>query len=239
MKPFYQYTEEREYSIYLEAIRIHEDNDLHEIFGKLTGRLKKYYDFIKDLAEQAKIGIKEITELLKNSGVFSFFKKIGFSVKKLFDLVKKGFKYYRDVQKAIAEYIASTGVVRWTEEKIRQLDEFLKKHPKVKRIAGIAVGAILLYIWLNMSFTGDFDYDFDQSTLIGALSGNFSLADIFTGPEGIKLLTLFFTGSVLSFPWPGPQNALFIVSLLYGLAKTYDVKKVASNIKNTARNILR
>jgi hypothetical protein len=235
MENFSGYMQDRDYELYMEAIRLHEDDSLYEFLSGITGKLKKYYDFIKDLAEKAKIGIKDIAELLKNKGVFEFFKKIGFSVKRLFDLVRKGFKYYRDLQRTIAEYIAETKVVKWTTDKIKDLDEFLKRHPKTKRLVGIAVGAILLYIWLNMSFTGDFDYDFDQSTLISALLGNFSLTDIFTGPDGVKLLTLFITGSFLSFPWPGPQTALFIVSLIYGLAKTFNVRKLVSNLRGGAK----
>ena len=239
MKSFSQHTQDTDYSLYLEAISLHVDGNMNEIFGNITGKLKQYYDFIKDLSEKAKVGVKEIAELLKNSGVFNFFKKIAFSLKRLFVLVQKGFAYYKDVRKAIAEYVASTKIVKWTEEKIKDLDAFLQKHPKVKRIAGIAVGAILLYIWLNMSFTGDFEYDFDQSTLIGALTGNFSLADIFTGPDGIQLLTLFITGTFLSFPWPGPQAGLFIVSILYGLSKTYGLPTLANKFKNAVRDIKR
>lgn len=235
MKSFSYYSQDRDYETYLEAVNLHVDDTLNEFLSAITGKLKKYYDFIKDLAEKAKIGVKDIAELLKNKGVFEFFKKIGFSIKRLFDLVKNGFKYYRDLQKAIAEYIAETKVAKWTAEKIKDLDEFLKRHPKTKRLVGVAVGAILLYIWLNMSFTGDFDYDFDQSTLISALMGNFSLTDIFTGPDGIKLLTLFITGSFLSFPWPGPQTALFIVSLIYGLAKTFNVRKLVADLRGGAK----
>lgn len=231
MKTLKQHTSERNFEIYLEAIHLHETDQLNEFIGAITGKLKKYYNFMKELADTIKVGVKEIIELLKNKGVFTFFSRIGFSLKKMFDLVKSGFKYYRDLQGAIAEYMASTKVVQWTTEKLKQLDEFLAKHPNVKRFAGLAVGAMLLYIWLNMSFTGDFDYDFDQSTLIGALLGKFTISSIFAGPEGIKLLTLFVTGTLFSFPWPGPQGALFVGSMLYGLAKTFNVRAILAKLR--------
>ena len=233
MKIYSEYTSITEYNTYLSAIELLEQNEnrLDEVLSNLTGKLKKYYNFIKELAEQAKIGIQDVVSVLKNRQAFNFFKKIKFSMQNFFNIVKKGFRYYKAVKNVIAEYIASTGLAKWTEEKLKGLDEFLKKHPKLKRVTGIAVGAILLYIWLNMSFTGDFDYDFDQSTLIGALAGNFALSDIFAGPEGIKLLTLFFTGCVLSFPWLGPQSALLITSMLYGLAKTYNIRAVLTKLK--------
>lgn len=236
MKSFSQHAEKSSYQTYLEAIEMHQSQSLHEFVGTITGKLKKYYDFIKQLANTVKVGVSDIANLLKNKGVFEFFNRIKFSLKRLFDLVKVGFKYYRDLKSAIAEFMASTKVAKWTEDKLNQLDDFLKKHPKLKRITGVAVSAILLYIWLNMSFTGDFDYDFDQSTLINALLGNFTLTSIFAGPEGMKLLTLFVTGTIFSFPWPGPQSALFTISLLYGLAKTFDVRSVLTKLQTARRN---
>ena len=38
--------------------------------------------------------------------------------------------------------MASTKVGRWTEDKLKDLDAFLAKHPKTKRIAGLAVAGI-------------------------------------------------------------------------------------------------
>lgn len=231
MKSFQEHRNQSEYSLYLEAIELYESNMLNEFISGIAGNLKKYYDFIKNIAQQVKVGIKDIAAMLKNKKIFEFFQKIKFSMVNLFSKVKLGFKYYKELRSAISEYLSSTKVVKWTEEKLRGLDAFLSKHPKTKRLAGVAVGAILLYIWLNMSFTGDFDYDFDQSTLISALMGNFTLSDIFSGPEGIKLITLFVTGTLFSFPWPGPQAALFSLSLLYGLSKTVGLRDLAMKFK--------
>lgn len=233
---FNQFIDDREYKFYCEAIDFYQENynkGLNESFlsSVLPASIKKYYDFIKDLVDKTKVNIKSIVNFFRDRGVFDFFKRIKFSLKELFNIVKKGFSYYKDLQNAISEYVASTKVVQWTSDKIRDLDKFLSKHPKTRRLVGFAVGAILIYIWLNMSFTGDFDYDFDQSTLIGALLGRISLSDVFAGPEGVKLLTLFITGSFLSFPWPGPQTALFVASLVYGLAKSFNVKDILQQLR--------
>jgi hypothetical protein len=236
MKKFSEFQKECKYGLYLEAIFLHEKGTLDEF--EIVGRLKRYYNFIKDFAQYAKVSIKDVAELLKNKKVFDFFSKIKFSVGNIFKRVQSGFKHFQDLKKAIADYLASTKVVKWTEEKLKDLDTFLSKHPKTKRMAGIAVGAILLYIWLNMSFTGDFDYDFDQSALLDALLGKFTLSSIFAGPEGVKLISLFVTGTLFSFPWPGPQAALFVISLLYGLAKTYKVRDVMAKLQVARRNVV-
>jgi hypothetical protein len=222
MKTFAKHIDERDYQLYLEAIRLQENGQqLNEFVSAVSGVLRKYYDFIKEIAEVTKVGIKKIADFLKERVVFRFFKAIRFSLSRLFELTKSGLKYYRDLQQAIATYIAQSKVGKWTEEKVKDLDAFLQRHPKAKRIAGVAVAGLLIYIWLNMSFTGDLDYDFDQTAIFAALAGSYSLTELFSGPNGMKLLTLFATGKLLGvgFPWPGPQSILFIGSLLYGLAK--------------------
>jgi hypothetical protein len=230
MKSFARHADEREYQLYLEAIRIQENSQqLNEFVSAVPGALRKYYDFIKDIAEVTKVNIKKIADFLKERVVFRFFKSIRFSLTRLFDLAKSGLKYYRDLQEAIATYIAQSKVGKWTEEKVKDLDAFLQRHPKAKRIAGVAVAGLLIYIWLNMSFTGDLDYDFDQTAIFAALAGSYSLTELFTGTNGMKLLTLLATGKLLGvgFPWPGPQSVLFIGSLLYGLAKFAKSKGIA------------
>ena len=186
----------------------------------IPGKLKKIWGFVQDLKNKLSIKLKDLLSLFKDKSVFKFFAKIKFSMDYLFKLVKAGFKAYKQVIKVIGEYIASTKVGKWTEEKLKELDAFLAKHPKTKRIAGLAVAGILVYIWLNMTFTGNADYDFDMGDMITALGGGFTLSTLFAGPEGMALLTLFATGVLgLSFPWPGPQHLQFIGAVVYGSAK--------------------
>ena len=100
------------------------------------------------------------------------------------------------------------------------MDDYLKSHPKVKRFGGLVVSGMLIYIWFNMTFTGDFAYDFDMADILQALAGKFSLSTIFGGPDGAKLLILFVTGVIgASFPWPGPSSVQFISAIVMGLAK--------------------
>ena len=195
-----------------------EDAMLNELV--IPGKLKKIWSFLVELKDIVKVKIMDLAKLFLNKVVFKFFAKIKFSMNYLFKLVKTGFKAYKEVIKAIGEYISKTIVGRWTEDKLMALDAFLAKHPKTKRIAGMAVAGILIYIWLNMTFTGNADYDFDMGDMILALGGGFTLSTLFAGPEGMALLTLFATGVIgLSFPWPGPQHFQFIGAILYGSAK--------------------
>lgn len=182
--------------------------------------LKQKIEFIKNLANIIKAKATDVIKLFMDKKVFKFFSAIKWSMEKLFLLVKKGFKVYKDVLNAIATYLANTKVGKWTEEKLKDLDKFLQNHPKLKRVAGIAVAALLIYIWFNMTFTGDFAYDFDMSDLLNALLGKFTLSTIFAGADGVKLLLLFATGMIgLSFPWPGAASKQFVGAVISGLAK--------------------
>ena len=207
-----------EFCKFVDSINITNETNLNEI--AIPSSLKKIWSFVKELKDLVKVKLLDLVKLFKNKIVFKFFAKIKFSMTKLFSIVKAGFKAYKQVIKAIGEYIASTKVGRWTEDKLKDLDAFLAKHPKTKRIAGLAVAGILIYIWLNMTFTGNADYDFDMTDMIMALGGGFTLSTLFAGPEGMALLTLFATGVIgLSFPWPGPQHIQFVGAVLYGSAK--------------------
>tara|TARA_B100001093_G_C26831451_1_gene1016312 strand:+ start:412 stop:1245 length:834 start_codon:yes stop_codon:yes gene_type:complete len=209
----------KEFCNFVNENKLDSENSILKEFV-IPSRLKKIWSFLTELKDLVKVKLTDMVKLFMNKLVFKFFAKIKFSMKYLFGLVKKGFKAYKEVIKAIGEYVASTKVGKWTEEKLKDLDAFLAKHPKTKRMAGFAVAGILIYIWLNMTFTGNADYDFDMADMLLALAGGFTLSTLFAGPDGMALLMLFATGVIgLSFPWPGPQSFQFVGAVLYGSAK--------------------
>lgn len=213
---------EVQYKDFCKFVREHKLDKGNYIIAEfvIPSKLKKIWSFISELKNILKAKLSDLVRLFMDKVVFKFFAKIKFSMKYLFNLVKKGFKAYKDIIKAIGQYVASTKVGRWTEKKLKALDAFLAKHPKTKRIAGLAVAGLLIYIWLNMTFTGNADYDFDMGDMLLALGGGFTLATLFAGPDGMALLMLFATGVIgLSFPWPGPQHFQFIGAVVYGSAK--------------------
>lgn len=182
--------------------------------------LKDKLDFIKSLAATVRQDVGKLLAAFKNTLVYKFFSAIGWSLTKLFELAKQGLAYYRKVLDAVAEFVAKTKVGKWTEESLRALQEFLNKHPLIKRMGGPAVAALLVWVWLNMTFTGDFHYDFDLSTVLQALAGKYSLPALFAGKDGLKMLMLLATGMIgLSFPWPGPTSAKFATAVVNGAVK--------------------
>jgi hypothetical protein len=224
MKSYLEYSEEclQEQRDYYTALSVIESGHAltEGILDRLSSGVKAKLDFIKSLAGYASMKLEDIVSLFKDSRVFKFFNAIRFNLNTLWKYIKAGFAAYTDLQRAIAEYVARTKIIKWTTEALHGLDEFLQKHPKIRRIGGFAVAGLLIYIWLNMSFTGDFAYDFDFSDILLAVGGKYSLGAIFGGPEGTRMLMLFATGVIgLSFPWPGPTHIQFVGALINGLRK--------------------
>ena len=224
MKSYLEYSEEllQEQSDYYAALSLIESRrHLTEgILDRLSSGIKAKLDFIKSLADYASMKLEDLVSLFKDTRVFRFFNAIKFNLNTLWKYIKAGFSAYTDLQKAIAEYVAQTKIVKWTTEALHGLDSFLQNHPKIRRIGGFAVAGMLIYIWLNMSFTGNADFDFDFSDVLRAIGGSYSLGTLFGGTDGTHLLMLFATGVIgLSFPWPGPTHVKFVAALINGLRK--------------------
>lgn len=189
--------------------------------------------FFIDIAKATKSSLASVVKLFKDPRVIKFFKGIKWSFTNLYKLLKKGMNVYRDIQKAIGEFLAETKIGKWTTENLKKLDEWLEKHPKTKALAGVAIGALLIYFWFNQSFIGDPVFDFDMSYILNALAGKFSLATLFGGPGGMTLLLAIAVGmsTGASFPWPSPASVKFIGAIIGTLAI-----KLGKRLKKTREN---
>jgi hypothetical protein len=220
-KEFVKSSQQEQLDYYAALQIIESGHALNEgILDRLSAGIRSKLNFVKSIAEYAQMKLEDVVTLFKDTRVFKFFSSIKFNLATFWKYIKTGLDGYTKIQKAIAEYVSKTKVGKWTASALDGLDKFLKAHPIVGRLGGIAVAGILLYIWLNMSFTGDFNYDFNFSDILAAVNGKYSLTALFAGTEGTRMLLLFATGIIgLSFPWPGPTHVKFVVALINGLRK--------------------
>lgn len=202
------------------------DEGLFDLLKKIPSALSGAISFLKELATNTGVKLSSILSIFKNKTVYKFFAAIGWSFSSLYDLLKKGYKAYVTVLDAVADYIAKNPAVQWTEAQLKKLDDFLQAHPMVRKIGGVAVAALLIYIWFTMTFTGDPIYDFDMTDMLLALGGSYSLSKLFAGKAGVKLLLLFATGAItgLSFPWPGAATAKFAFAIISTIAKWLKIR---------------
>jgi len=224
----YQWTsqDEKDYKLFCEYVWKSDCGQIRLVEFSFGKELREKIKFIKEFAIETGFKIKDLLVLFMEKSVFKLFQMIGWSFKSLFEMIKKGFTVYKDMQLAIADFIGKTKAVEWTKDKLIELDKFLKSHPKTKRIAGIAVAGLLVYIFLTMTFTGDFVDDFSIESVFLSLQGNYSLSEFFGTPQGIRVLLLLATGAItgLTFPWPGNNIIKFGIAILVTLAKFFRKK---------------
>jgi hypothetical protein len=187
-------------------------------------------EFFKELAAEAKIKLADLLELFKDWKVVKFFGKIGWSFKKLFELLKDGYNELKKLVKIFDEFIEKQGFIKWTTDKIKEFDKFLEDHPTLKRYGKYVISAILVYIWFNSAFIGIPGYDYDLSDVVDALNGKYSLTDIFGGAEGVKKVLALTGGKIgLSFIWPAVVIQ-FAMAVIFTIARKLSVKlRTSSN----------
>lgn len=139
----------------------------------------------------------------------------------------------------IFERISKNKYIEKLRNGVMKIDDFFNEHPLLKKVTGIVVAGILIYIWLSMTFIGDLDYDFNWSDIIAALMGSFTLTDMFLSPSGLMMMTLFVTGGLISFPWLGSSIYNLVVALTYTGYKMIRDRKDNEVLKKLKRFIKR
>lgn len=196
---------------------------LHEGFSDFIkaqkGALKKIFtSFKKELtviANEFKVDLGMLVQGFKNRNIFSVFKYFGFSLGKLTKVLGAVSKLWRNGLAHVFDELAKTGLMKKLHKGLVSVDEVLAKYPILKKLTGPMIAGLLIYIWLNMTFIGDLDYDFNFGAVVDSLTGRFTLADLFGGGSGLMLLTLFGTGGLASAPWLGSVAGNLALALVY------------------------
>jgi hypothetical protein len=193
---------------YLQKMKI--TSGLVRVFRDLRSGLEK-------VGRDFKIGIPDLVDAIKQRDVFMLFKAFGFNIRLMFRAVGEFTKAVRGGLLEIFRAMHRQKIFAKLRSGAIKIDEVIQKYPKLAKVTGIVVAGLLLFMWVNMTFIGDLDYDFNFSDLVDALRGNFSIADLFLSPEGLMLITLFGTGVVfgLSVPWLGKSLYNLILAIVY------------------------
>ena len=167
----------------------------------------KFNNFLKDWSKKSKQPFEKVNKSLNNKNTFAVAKLNDFSVDKLFDSAKKGFKTYQKiinyVPDKIAKVLQKTKFGKEKDKALGKLDDYLKKHPNLKRVMGIAAGASITYAWTKMTFVGDPEYDLDLSgAASAAAAGDYTMTDLFSGELGTKFLVLTAVGAATGLSAP-------------------------------------
>jgi hypothetical protein len=235
---FMQYTYNRylndiDYLLKLESSNLLTEGVINDVLSGIKGKLGKVFLELEKRFKNTGINTKELLIAFKNKNMFSLLKFVKFSIKRLLNIYKKADTLIKNgVLKPFEILAKNSTLLKEIQKGGKALDNFLDEHPILKKMSGVAVAGILLYIWLNMTFIGSVDYDFDFSSVLSALLGNFSIETLFTTPQGISMLSLFFVGATtgISIPWFGHT----VYNLLFGITYTIlkQTNKTSINILN-------
>jgi len=226
-----------------------EDDVLSEgLLDKLTGVrgaigeiLKHVKQTVASAMEGTNVKITEFIKAFKDRTIFDVLKSFKFSLAKMMQAINKAtglinrgiLKVFKELHKSKAFQQIASGA--------KTVDDFLDKYPILKKLTGPIITGILIYIWLNMTFVGNFDYDMDISSWFDALMGNYSIYDLFLSPEGMTMLAFLATGMLsggtLSVAWLGSTASNLAAAITYVAFKR--TKANPKFINNLKKKILR
>jgi len=185
---------------------------------------------IKKLSEELKLDARLLLDAFKNKDVFNMLKAFGFNLKNILKAINTLSVFVRQGLFHVFKELHNSKIIQQLHKGTMKIDEVLDKYPILKKVGGIAVAGLLFYIWSQMTFIGNVDFDFDISHIVAALHGNYSLADLFSSPQGIMMLSLFATGSIVSVPWLGSTAMNLIMVAVYHAYKKVKNSKVDLNL---------
>jgi len=189
---------------------------------------------IQKIGRDFTMNLNELIIAFKDRNVYDMLKAFGFNFRLVFRSIQAATGALRGGLLEIFKELARTKTFQKIRRGAIKIDDVLNKYPKLKKVTGFVIAGILLYIWLNMTFIGNFDYDFNFADVVAALQGTYSVAELFASPEGLMLITLFGTGAAygLSFPWLGKSLYNLTIAIIYtGYAKLKGDKKKLAKLK--------
>ena len=209
-------------------------NDSEEDKIQIKNIVTKLKDHITTVAKETGLGAREAVEAFKQPGVYNTLRGVGFSMKTLSKTVFDGLKTGNVALKGVATELNKSAPFKALKAGTMKVDEFLDKHPTLKKIGGVAVAGLAAAQWYHMSFSGDVDSDYDLSVVGDALAGNYSMTDLLTSPSGIAGLGLLATGIATGGLniWMGGGKGLALALARSGM-RAAGKYKVAEKIHNT------
>ena len=208
------------------------DEGIGDVLGKGFRTIK---DELVSIADNLGIGAQHIIHAFKTLDAYHLMKAIGFNIKTLLKAVHALAQLVRGGIFKVFKELHTTGAFQKIRSGALELDKILEQYPILKKLTGPAVAGLLFFIWTQMTFIGNLDYDFDFGNIAKALAGNFSIEQLFASPEGMMLTALFATGGLISVPWLGGTIPNLVLAITYTLMKHKGVelsviKKVRSSI---------
>jgi len=172
-------------------------------------------DEILSIAKDFKVSVSDIVKAFKQRDIYKLLHALRFSVGTIMRAISEFNDLWIHGLRSLLTEISKNKYFQKIRSGLMTVDELLDMHPMLKKITGPAVAGLLLYVWLNSSFTGKMEIDMDLSSILAALRGNYSLSDLIASPDGLLMITLLATGSFLSAAWLSTSTSNLMLALIY------------------------
>lgn len=192
---------------------------------------------VNNLVKDLGVARDELVNAIKEKSVFRAVKAVGLGGGKV---ALDGLKTVDSAVNFAADKVAATQMVQGLQKGTVKVDEFLNKYPKLKTVGGVAIAGFLTYQWLQMSFSGNLDSDYDLSNIPEAIAGNIGFTEVLATPAGIKGLGLLAAGIAtggMTTLWAGGRKGMMMAAAYTG-AKKAGNSKLANNIFGKMRQYI-
>lgn len=226
-----------EYRVVLENIYYEREDPLLEdniypAIGYASEKISFLYNKLKRdinlLSKEFRITQKSIILALINPTIFNILRAFNYSFKTILNLFSELGTLIKAGLFDILKDISASSSVQAIDRGFIDIDKFSEKYPLLKRVNGSILAALMIFVWLNMTFIGNFKYDMNLKSIYEAAKGNLLLGNFLNSTGGKSFLTLFGTGAFVSFPWLGSSVMNITLALLYTglvLGKQTDLAK--------------
>ena len=194
---------------------------------------------VKSVADSVKLDVATVTKAFKEPSVYNTVKALGGSISAASKTVQGAMRGVGKTLDVGGALITDTPGFKQLEQGLIKADEVLSKYPVLNRLPGAAVAGIAAYQWLNMSFSGDVESDYDVSLIYDGLAGKVGFEDLINTPAGVKSMGLLGAGLATGgLPiWMGGAVGLGLALTYSGLKKFGDTengKKVKEKMVDLA-----
>lgn len=161
----------------------------------ITSKVKKFVDLV---VQETKLSANEVIDAFKSKEIFRILKAVSFNAAKLFTPISLVLDLKKLGVFAAVKALQEAGVLDKLRKGLLKVDDVLEQNPILKKIGALAIAGMLLLIWLSSSSFEDANLDLNFDTLIDALKGQYSIADVLGSPNLIMALIMFASGGVMS-----------------------------------------
>jgi hypothetical protein len=194
-----------------------------QFLQSMPDKFKEILKLANEIAKQLSVKVDQLLQFFKDKFVFSFFKAIGWSVKNIIKAINTVMKMWTDIRQKLIDKLTELKPVEYIKKHWNEFCKWADKNifSPLGKTGSLLLAGLMVIVWLNMSFTGDLQYDFDNTLVVKGITSVLTFSECFLDNfDMIMLLLLGISGNAL-FAW-GPSsvagNAVRLtISLIYSI----------------------